>query len=75
MAKSASLRKSLSFVIWLTGVIVSLSVAFAMAYPKGPLASSFPTWLGGEYVAVIAGWVVIITTVLGVVLAIIDYLT
>ncbi|MBS3092566.1 hypothetical protein J4466_04060 [Candidatus Pacearchaeota archaeon] len=71
MAKSASLRKILSFVIWLTGIIVSLSVAFAMA--DGTLA--LPKWLGGEPIALIAGWVVIITTVLGVVLAIIDYLT
>ena len=71
MAKSASLRKILSFVIWLTGVIVSLSVAFAMT--DGTLA--LPKWLGGAPVALIAGWVVIITTVLGVVLAIIDYLT
>ncbi|MBI2628700.1 hypothetical protein HYW74_01295 [Candidatus Pacearchaeota archaeon] len=71
MAKSASLRKILSFVIWLTGVIVSLSVAFAMT--DGTLA--LPKWLGGAPIALIAGWVVIITTVLGVVLAIIDYLT
>ena len=71
MVKSTSLRKILSFVIWLTGVIVSLSVAFAMT--NGTLA--LPKWLGGAPVALIAGWIVIITTVLGVVLAIIDYLT
>ncbi len=71
MAKSASLRKILSFVIWLTGVIVSLSVAFAMT--DGTLA--LPKWLGGEPVALIAGWIVIATTILGVILAIVDYLT
>ncbi len=57
---------ALHFVAWLTGVIVSLAVGFGMI--GGTL--NLPTWLGGETVAMLAGWVVIITTALGVVLAI-----
>ena len=64
-----AIRTLLSFVAWLTGIIVSLSVAFAMI--KGTLG--LPLWLGGDQVAVIAGWVVVITTILGVILAIVEY--
>ncbi len=57
----------LSFVVWLTGVIVSLAVGFAMI--GGTL--SLPTWLGGNIVSMIAGYIVIITTAIGVILAVI----
>jgi len=57
------------FVAWLTGVIVSLSVGFAMI--DGILG--LPSWLGGATVAMIAGWIVIITTALGVILAVMHY--
>ena len=68
MAKQgSSVSKLLSFVAWLTGVIVSLSVGFAMI--DGILG--LPSYLGGATVAVIAGWIVVITTVLSVVLAIV----
>lgn len=68
MAKKSGtgLSKLLSFVVWLTGVLVSLAVGFAMANGILPL----PTWLGGMMVAKVAGWVVVITTLLSVVLAI-----
>ncbi len=66
MAKNQS--KVLSFVAWLTGVIVSLAVGFAMI--GGDL--SVPTWLGGDVVAMLAGYVVVITTLISVVLAIIN---
>ena len=69
LTKNNRIHKLLSFVVWLTGVIVSLSVAFAMV--NGVIG--LPLWLGGDNVAVIAGWIVVITTILGVVLAIIDY--
>ena len=64
VAQGAS--KLLSFIAWLTGVLVSLSVGFAMI--DGTL--SLPTWLGGSVVAMIVGWIVVITTIAGVVLAI-----
>ena len=56
----------LNFVAWLTGVIVSLAVGFAMI--GGTL--SLPSWLGGQTVAMLAGYIVVLTTALGVVLAI-----
>lgn len=56
----------LNFVAWLTGVIVSLAVGFGMI--GGTLA--LPTWLGGSTVAMIAGWIVVISTAVGVVMVI-----
>ena len=66
MAKKTGLSKALNFVAWLTGVIVSLAVGFALI--GGTLSVPY---LG--IVNVIAGWVVIITTLVGVVLAILHY--
>ena len=54
--------KLLNFVIWLTGVIVSLAVGFALI--GGTLAVPY---LG--VVNVIAGWVAVITTIISVILA------
>jgi len=65
MAKQQS-STVLTFVAWLTGVIVSLAVGFGMI--GGTL--DLPSWLGGSTVAMLAGWVVIVTTAIGVVLAI-----
>ena len=58
--------KVLNFVAWLTGVLVSLSVGFAMI--EGTL--SLPTWLGGYAMAGVVGWVVVITTLISAILAI-----
>ena len=70
MAKKGSgLHGLLSFVAWLTGIIVSLSVAFAMI--DGTLG--LPAWLGGSSVALIAGWIVVIATILGVILVVVEY--
>jgi len=66
MAKQGG--RVLNFVAWLTGVIVSLAVGFAMI--GGTL--TLPTWLGGSVLAMIAGWVVVITTLLSVVMAILS---
>jgi hypothetical protein len=57
----------LNFVAWLTGVLVSLAVGFSMI--DGTLI--LPNWVGGPIVAMIAGWIVVLTTFLGVILAII----
>ena len=53
----------LNFIAWFTGVIVSLAVGFALA--DGTIAVPY---LG--VVNVIVGWIVIITTLISVVLAI-----
>jgi len=60
--------KVLNFVAWLTGVLVSLSVGFAMI--NGTL--SLPTWLGGSVLAWIVGWIVVITTLISAVLAVLQ---
>lgn len=57
--------KVLNFIAWLTGVIVSLAVGFALI--SGTLSVPY---LG--VVNDIAGWVVVITTLLSVVLALLN---
>ena len=61
MAKQGG--KVLNFVAWLTGVIVSLAVGFALI--GGTLAVPY---IG--VVNVIAGWVVVITTVISAIMVI-----
>jgi len=68
MAKRQS-GKLLNFVTWLAGVVVSLAVGFAMI--GGTL--TLPWWLGGSVLANIAGWVVVISTLLSAVLALTNY--
>lgn len=58
----------LNIIAWITGVIVSLSVGYAMIQSTLTL----PIWLGGATVAMIAGWIVLVTTLLSVILAIIN---
>ncbi|MFW6283073.1 MAG: hypothetical protein ACOC1P_03405 [Minisyncoccales bacterium] len=67
-SEATMISKLLNLVVWLTGVIVSLSVGFGMI----GRTLSLPFWLGGDIVAMIAGWVVVITTLSGVVLAILN---
>ena len=72
MAKKSSnsgVREMLNLVVWVAGVLVSLAVGFGMI--DGTL--SIP-WGGLTMMAVtaIAGWVVVILALLGVVLAIVD---
>lgn len=64
MAKTNAMGKLINFVVWLTGVIVSLAVGIALLN-QGPLA--IPV-LG--IVNDIAGWIVIILTVVGAILAV-----
>lgn len=64
--KSNGVPRLLNFVAWLTGIIVSLAVGFGMV--GGTL--SLPNWLGGTTVAMVAGWIVVLTTFLSVILAI-----
>lgn len=68
MAKGKGAHAVLNFVAWLTGVLVSLSVGFAMT--GGVLG--LPSWLGGSTMAMVVGWIVIVTTVVSAVLAVLD---
>ena len=61
MAKKSG--KVLNFIAWLTGVIVSLAVGFALV--GGTLAVPY---IG--VVNIIAGWVVVITTIISAVMII-----
>jgi hypothetical protein len=70
MAKQSS--KSLNFLAWFTGVVVSLAVGFGLI--NGTLI--LPTWLGGmtsagAWITMAVGWVVVITTLISAILAII----
>jgi len=56
-----------SFLVWLTGVIVSLAVAFGMI--DGTLKVKFIP-LGAT---IFFGWVVVVTTLLGVLIALFHY--
>ena len=67
MAKQKS--TVLNLVAWFTGVVVSLAVGFGLV--SGTL--TLPDWLGGMsnaglWVTWVVGWIVVITTLLGVVL-------
>ena len=64
--KSRSTSTAVSFVVWLTGVLVSLAVGFGMidqslTIPKMP-----------GIITVMAGWIVVILTILSIILAIAD---
>lgn len=70
MAKQSN-STLLNVLAWFTGVVVSLVVGNAMA--RGALL--IPVWLGGETpvgmtIAIAIGWVVMVTTLVSVVLAI-----
>lgn len=66
--KKITLKKLLNFFAWLTGIIVSLAVGFSMI--SGTL--TLPNWLGGDIVAMVAGWVVVVSTFIGVLMAILS---
>ena len=68
MAKGKQSGRVLNLIVWLTGVIVSLSVGYGMI--GGAL--TLPWWLGGSTVAMIAGWVVVVTTLVSAVLAVLN---
>lgn len=73
MAKKGN-GQVLNFVAWITGVLVSLSVGFAMAGPSAGVVRTLtlPWWLGGDLLAMIVGWVVVITTLVSAALAILN---
>lgn len=62
-----------SFLMWLVGVVVALAIGFSMAKADGALNDAIP--LLGPIVHQVAGWIVIILTLLGVLLKIIDALS
>jgi hypothetical protein len=67
MAKKG-FKKFWSFIMWLVALLVALAVGFGMT--SGTL---FIKWIP-TIVTVIAGWIVVITTLIGLIVAIIDVL-
>lgn len=67
-SKSSVLSKTWSLVAWLTGVLVALAVGFGMV--DGVLNIRYVP----ATVTAVAGWIVVILALLGVILAIIDAL-
>jgi hypothetical protein len=65
--KDFALTKILSFLVWVAGIIVSLAVGFALINKT----LSVPYF---GIVNVIAGWIVIITTLLGALISMINSL-
>ena len=65
--KTSAWTSFMSFIAWLTGVLLSLSVGFALI--NGTLG--LPSWLGGNVgVPIAVGWIVVFTTLLGAILTI-----
>jgi hypothetical protein len=64
-----ALATLVAIILWLTGIIVALAVGFGMT--SGAL--NIP-WLP-DVLTMAAGWIVVILTILGLVLAIIDRAT
>jgi hypothetical protein len=66
MAKKGVISKLVAIAIWLTGILVALAVGFGMI--DGVLSIR---WIPSA-VTVVAGWIVVIATILGAILAIFD---
>lgn len=56
----------MNLVVWIAGVLVSLAVGFGM------ISGTLPVWFIPDMITAIAGWIVVVLTLLGVLLAIID---
>jgi len=67
MSRNNFLSKFLSFIGWITGVIVSLAVAFGMI--DGVLTIKFIP----QVIMVIFGWIVILTTLVGMFIGIMKF--
>ena len=65
-AAKSPLRTLWALAVWITGVLVSLAVGFGMI--DGVLTVRFVT----PTITLAAGWIVVVLTVVGVILAIID---
>ena len=66
--KGSTVQVLLGFLAWLTGVVVSLSVGIAMTDQILTIGYGIPVM-----VTVVAGWIVVITTLISVILAIVHY--
>jgi len=74
MVKGKPITSLVNLAAWITGVLVSLAVGFGMIGPNPPLTVPWLDMIGAGIVTIIAGWIVIILTIVSVVLAIVDRL-
>jgi len=68
--KESLLSVFVNLAVWGTGVLVSLAVGFSMI-DNGPLNQSIPlvSEIGNGIIVSVAGWIVVILTLLSVILA------
>lgn len=66
MAKKGVMAQVVNFVAWVTGVLVSLAVGFGLI--DEVLSVRFIPII----VTVVAGWIVVVLTILGVILALLN---
>ena len=64
MAKSKPVANIVNIVAWITGVLVALAVGFGM------VDETLTIWVIPSIITIIAGWIVVILTIIGAVLAI-----
>lgn len=64
--KSGVLSTLIKVAIWLTGILVALAVGFGMI-GKVLVVPGIP-----EIVTYVAGWIVVVTTLLGIIMALFD---
>ena len=64
------LASLVGFVLWFVGILVSLAVGFGMAY--GTLTIPWLSEVLGGVIVMTAGWFVVILTILGFVLQVVD---
>jgi hypothetical protein len=60
-------RIIVDIIAWATGIIVSLAVGFAMV--GGSLTIPWLNSVGAGIVTVVAGWIVVVTTIISAVMA------
>jgi len=72
MAKGKSVGNLINLGAWLTGILVSLAVGFGMA--QRTLTIPWLNSIGAEIITIIAGWIVIILTIVSIVLVIVNKL-
>jgi hypothetical protein len=69
MAKG-TVSQLLNFIVWLTGILVSLAVGFGMA--QGTLTIPWLDAINASLLTVIAGLIVVLLTIVGAILAIVN---
>ncbi len=72
MAKTKPISTAVSLIAWITGVLVSLAVGFGMIGEAGAPILRIP--IIPDAVTIVAGWIVVILTIISVIMAIIDRL-